>query len=166
MAMNWNMPERRVMATMIIMPVSSPMVLKSMPWIAASWVNTPVRIIRPAARWNEAPLRTKSHSAPAWTEEAARMCFLYVVAFGAGLAVREGAFVKVDVIQRALDLHSTAIRSPLDVLRCVGGFEIAAMCGAYLACAQRGLPVVVDGFIATAAALVAAIAAAAWSCVE
>ena len=41
-------------------------------------------------------------SAPAWTEEAARMCFLYAVAFGAGLAVREGAFIKVDVIQRLL----------------------------------------------------------------
>ncbi len=62
---------------------------------------------------------------------------------------------KIGVIQRALDLHSASIRSPLDVLRCLGGFEIAAICGAYLACAQRGLPVVVDGFIASAAALVA-----------
>ncbi len=44
-------------------------------------------------------------SAPAWTEEAARMCFIYAVAFGAGLGVREGVFVKVDVIQRLLPLR-------------------------------------------------------------
>ncbi|MBU1664984.1 MAG: nicotinate-nucleotide--dimethylbenzimidazole phosphoribosyltransferase, partial [Gammaproteobacteria bacterium] len=40
-------------------------------------------------------------------------------------------------------------------LRCLGGFEIAALAGAYIACAQQGLPVLVDGFITTAAALVA-----------
>jgi nicotinate-nucleotide--dimethylbenzimidazole phosphoribosyltransferase len=37
----------------------------------------------------------------------------------------------------------------------VGGFEIAALAGAYVACAQRGLPVLVDGFISSAAALAA-----------
>ena len=36
-----------------------------------------------------------------------------------------------------------------------GGFEIAALAGAYIACAQQGLPVLVDGFITTAAALAA-----------
>ncbi|MDO9225100.1 MAG: nicotinate-nucleotide--dimethylbenzimidazole phosphoribosyltransferase [Pseudomonadota bacterium] len=40
-------------------------------------------------------------------------------------------------------------------LRCLGGFEIAALSGAYIACAQLGLPVLVDGFITTAAALAA-----------
>jgi len=40
-------------------------------------------------------------------------------------------------------------------LRCVGGFEIAALAGAYIACAQAGLPVLVDGFITSAAALAA-----------
>ncbi|MDD5389124.1 MAG: nicotinate-nucleotide--dimethylbenzimidazole phosphoribosyltransferase [Gallionellaceae bacterium] len=40
-------------------------------------------------------------------------------------------------------------------LRCLGGFEIAALAGAYIACAQQGLPVLVDGFITTAAALAA-----------
>ncbi len=44
----WNMPERREIDTRIIMPVSRPMVLKSMPWIASSWSSTPIRIITPA----------------------------------------------------------------------------------------------------------------------
>jgi nicotinate-nucleotide--dimethylbenzimidazole phosphoribosyltransferase len=45
--------------------------------------------------------------------------------------------------------------SPLAVLRCVGGFEIAALCGAYIAAAQQGLPVLLDGFISSSAALLA-----------
>ena len=44
----WNMPERREIDTKIIMPVSRPMVLKSMPWMASSWSSTPTRIITPA----------------------------------------------------------------------------------------------------------------------
>ena len=44
---------------------------------------------------------------------------------------------------------------PEEVLRRLGGFEIAALVGAYIACAQAGLAVLVDGFIASAAALVA-----------
>jgi len=40
-------------------------------------------------------------------------------------------------------------------LQLVGGFELAGLAGAYIACAQAGLPVLVDGFIATAAALAA-----------
>jgi len=43
----------------------------------------------------------------------------------------------------------------LEVLRCVGGFEIAGLAGAYVAAAQNGLPVLVDGFISSVAALVA-----------
>ncbi len=42
-----------------------------------------------------------------------------------------------------------------EALRRLGGFEIAALAGAYIACAQQGLPVLVDGFITTAAALAA-----------
>jgi nicotinate-nucleotide--dimethylbenzimidazole phosphoribosyltransferase len=49
----------------------------------------------------------------------------------------------------------TQSESALAALRCLGGFEIAALAGAYIACAQAGLPALVDGFITTAAALVA-----------
>lgn len=62
---------------------------------------------------------------------------------------------KTRVIERALSLHSNHFNDPLAVLRCFGGFEIVAMVGAYIACAQRGIPSLVDGFISTSAALVA-----------
>jgi len=58
-------------------------------------------------------------------------------------------------IQRALALHSASLGNPLGILRCVGGFEIAAMCGFCLGAAARRVPVVMDGFIATAAAALA-----------
>jgi nicotinate-nucleotide--dimethylbenzimidazole phosphoribosyltransferase len=71
-----------------------------------------------------------------------------------------GVSHKATVIERALALHGflpslSSAPSALDVLRCVGGFEIAALAGAYIACAQAALPVLVDGFITSAAALAA-----------
>lgn len=66
-----------------------------------------------------------------------------------------GVTHKVAVLERALELHGAHFGNPLECLRRVGGFEIAALTGAYLTCAQRGLPVLVDGFIATTAALTA-----------
>jgi len=66
-----------------------------------------------------------------------------------------GVAHKITVLERALSLHAEHFDSPLECLRRVGGFGIAALTGAYLACAQQGLPVLVDGFITTAAALVA-----------
>lgn len=66
-----------------------------------------------------------------------------------------GVTRKAQIIDEALELHRAAMTSPLEVLRHVGGFEIAALAGAYIACAQAGLPVLIDGFIASAAALVA-----------
>ncbi len=59
------------------------------------------------------------------------------------------------VIQRALDRHRPDIDSPLEALRCLGGFEIAALAGAFIAAAQAGVPVLVDGFISSVAALTA-----------
>ena len=65
-----------------------------------------------------------------------------------------GVAHKAAVVARALTLHGD-LSNPLDALRCVSGFEIAALAGSYLACAQLGVPVLVDGFITTAAALAA-----------
>ncbi len=66
-----------------------------------------------------------------------------------------GVARKIDVIERALALHAEHLRDPLQALRRVGGFEIAALAGAYLACAKMGVPALIDGFISSAAALAA-----------
>jgi nicotinate-nucleotide--dimethylbenzimidazole phosphoribosyltransferase len=74
---------------------------------------------------------------------------------GAGTGLNaEGIRHKVDVLERALALHADA-RTAQQQLRCLGGFEIAALTGAFIAAAQAGLPVLVDGFITTTAALAA-----------
>lgn len=71
-----------------------------------------------------------------------------------------GVARKATVIAAALALHGYGAgaapdEAVLEALRRLGGFEIAALAGAYLACAQAGLPVLVDGFISSVAALVA-----------
>lgn len=62
---------------------------------------------------------------------------------------------KVQVVDRALKVNRPDPNDPLGALAQVGGLEIGAIAGAILACARRRVPVVVDGFIATAGALVA-----------
>ncbi|TVQ74108.1 MAG: nicotinate-nucleotide--dimethylbenzimidazole phosphoribosyltransferase [Chromatiaceae bacterium] len=71
---------------------------------------------------------------------------------GTGLDVA-GVSHKADVLRRALAFHKDHLEDPVECLRRLGGFEIAAMSGAYLACAQMGMPIMVDGFISSAAAL-------------
>lgn len=80
---------------------------------------------------------------------------LEVAGPGAGLPPA-GVAHKAEVVERALLLNRPAPADGLDVLARVGGFEIGAICGAMLAAAAARVPVVVDGFIATAGALVAA----------
>lgn len=62
---------------------------------------------------------------------------------------------KLDAVTRALRLHTGQISSPLEMLACLGGFEIAAMCGFYLGGASLRRPLLLDGFIATVAAALA-----------
>jgi nicotinate-nucleotide--dimethylbenzimidazole phosphoribosyltransferase len=59
------------------------------------------------------------------------------------------------VLARVLDAHPEA-HTPLAALAAFGGFEIAMLAGAAIGCAARRVPVIVDGFIVTAAVLVAA----------
>jgi nicotinate-nucleotide--dimethylbenzimidazole phosphoribosyltransferase len=74
---------------------------------------------------------------------------------GAGTGLDDtGIARKCAVVRRALARHADA-RTALEQLRCLGGFEIAALAGAYIAAAQARMPVLVDGFIATVAALAA-----------
>jgi nicotinate-nucleotide--dimethylbenzimidazole phosphoribosyltransferase len=63
---------------------------------------------------------------------------------------------KVEVVRRALELHRPDPGDPVGVLAAVGGFEIGAIAGLILGAAAARIAVVVDGFIATAGALVAA----------
>jgi nicotinate-nucleotide--dimethylbenzimidazole phosphoribosyltransferase len=76
---------------------------------------------------------------------------------GRGTGVEPSAFAnKVRVVEAAVakHCHGTATK-PMEVLRCVGGLEIAAMAGMVLAGAKHHLVVVLDGFISTAAAALA-----------
>ena len=59
-------------------------------------------------------------------------------------------------MRRALEINAPDEDDPLDVLAKLGGFEIAGMAGAFLGGMARRVPVVIDGMISAAAALVAA----------
>lgn len=75
---------------------------------------------------------------------------------GRGTGIDDETFNrKVDAITRAIELNKPNPDDPIDVLTKVGGFEIGGLCGATLAAARHRRPVVVDGFIATAGALIA-----------
>lgn len=62
---------------------------------------------------------------------------------------------KANIIKQALTHHHNQLTSPLTILQYLGGFEIAALIGAYITCAKVGIPVLVDGFISSVAALMA-----------
>lgn len=93
------------------------------------------------------------------TASAAILCKLaglpIEVAVGKGTGVDEvGLARKRTVVEQALRLHAEAVE-PLEVLRCLGGFELAALVGSYLRAADRQMLLLVDGFIASVAWLVA-----------
>jgi nicotinate-nucleotide--dimethylbenzimidazole phosphoribosyltransferase len=67
----------------------------------------------------------------------------------------EGWRKKVKVIQKALEINQPNPKDPIDVLSKVGGFEIGGIAGVILAGAKYRIPVVIDGFISSAAALIA-----------
>lgn len=75
---------------------------------------------------------------------------------GRGTGIDDDVFErKIAVVARALQINQPGTH-PLDILRAVGGLEIAAIAGAYLGAVAHRIAVVGDGFIATAAAMVAA----------
>lgn len=78
-----------------------------------------------------------------------------VTGTGTGL-VFAGWRHKCAVIRKALSLHNPSSADPIDILRCVGGLEIAAIVGIVLAGAAARVPVLLDGVIATAGASLAA----------
>lgn len=79
---------------------------------------------------------------------------------GTGTGLDEASRLrKAEVIQNAIETHFGNVDlpySPIAILQCVGGLEIAAMTGFYLTAAAHGVALVCDGFISTAAAAIAA----------
>jgi nicotinate-nucleotide--dimethylbenzimidazole phosphoribosyltransferase len=76
---------------------------------------------------------------------------------GRGTGIDDEAFRrKVDVVRRGLAVNRPDARDAVDALAKVGGFEIAGLAGVVLGAAGARLPVVIDGFIASVAALAAA----------
>lgn len=62
---------------------------------------------------------------------------------------------KIRVIKRAIEVNKPDPSDPIDVLSKVGGFEVGGLAGVCLAAARRRVPVVIDGFISTAGAMIA-----------
>ena len=76
---------------------------------------------------------------------------------GRGGGLTDEAFArKKEVLEAAIAARRPDKNDVIDVLAKVGGFDIAAMCGVYLGCAQQRIPVVIDGFISAVGALCAA----------
>jgi nicotinate-nucleotide--dimethylbenzimidazole phosphoribosyltransferase len=63
---------------------------------------------------------------------------------------------KIATIEKALQVNRPDPKDPIDILAKVGGFEIGGLAGVILAAASKRIPVVIDGFISGAAALIAA----------
>lgn len=73
-----------------------------------------------------------------------------------GTGINDEALLnKIRVIKEGLEINKPDGNDPLDVLAKVGGLEIAGIAGLVLGCAANSIPVVIDGFISTAGALIA-----------
>lgn len=77
-------------------------------------------------------------------------------ATGRGSMINDETWLrKVKIVADALETNKPDKNKPIEVLAKLGGFEIAGAVGAFLACAKYRKPIVVDGFISTAAAMTA-----------
>ena len=73
-----------------------------------------------------------------------------------GAGINDAAYArKIALIDEAIARWQPDPADPIDVLAKVGGFDLAAMCGAYIGAACARMPVVIDGFISAVAALCA-----------
>jgi nicotinate-nucleotide--dimethylbenzimidazole phosphoribosyltransferase len=93
------------------------------------------------------------------TSAAALCCALFGGAaadwVGRGTGVDDAGLArKIAAIEAGLAVNKAAMTDPLEVLRCLGGQELAAIAGAVIACRMARVPVVLDGFVCTAAAAV------------
>lgn len=74
---------------------------------------------------------------------------------GRGAGVDDAGYArKVAAVERALDLHRAHLGDPLEVMRRLGGREICALAGAIVAARMERVPVILDGYVVTAAAAI------------
>lgn len=78
----------------------------------------------------------------------------HMVGKGAGLTT-EGLRNKINVVKRAIKVNNPDPNDPVDVLAKVGGFDIAGLAGCFIGAAAYRIPILIDGFISSAAALIA-----------
>lgn len=78
------------------------------------------------------------------------------IAVGKGAGLTEDGYInKKNTIEKAIEINKPDSKDPLDVLSKVGGFDIAGLVGCYIGAAYYRVPIIIDGFISAAAALVA-----------
>jgi nicotinate-nucleotide--dimethylbenzimidazole phosphoribosyltransferase len=77
----------------------------------------------------------------------------YWVGNGTGITTEFYA-KKVGLVAKAIELHKSSQGKPLEILRCLGGREIAAIIGAIIAARHQNIPVLLDGYVSVAAAAV------------
>lgn len=75
----------------------------------------------------------------------------FVVGYGAGVHNSEVAKLKCVVVAKGVERHRESFRSIEDILRCVGGLDIVAICAGMIECAKRKTPFIIDGFITAVA---------------
>jgi nicotinate-nucleotide--dimethylbenzimidazole phosphoribosyltransferase len=77
-----------------------------------------------------------------------------VTSRGTGIS-DDSLMLKIKTIEKAIALHKPDMKNPIDVLSKVGGLEIAAIAGLIIGAVANRIPIVIDGFISTAGALIA-----------
>lgn len=124
-------------------------------------INAGIELVRDLAKHGYDILATGEMGIANTTPSAAIVHFFSgrslddVVGRGTGID-DEHLKIKKDVIKEAIELNAPDAKDPIDVLSKIGGLDIAGLCGVILGASECGIPVVIDGFISGAAALVAA----------
>ncbi len=75
----------------------------------------------------------------------------FVVGYGASGPINDILKRKCVVVAKGVERHRETFRSIEDILRCLGGFDIVAICAGMIECANRNIPFVIDGFITAVA---------------
>jgi nicotinate-nucleotide--dimethylbenzimidazole phosphoribosyltransferase len=123
-------------------------------------VELGIQLVREAARENLFLVGAGDMGIGNTSSAAAILCALTGAApadaVGRGTGIDDAALArKIAAIERGLDLNQPDVNDPIDVLAKVGGLEIGAITGVILGAAACRIPMVLDGFISGAAALLA-----------